>query len=302
MSFLSTLRPHAYWSRARGSCQQNQIYCSKADTRHEDGAPEELGTPITKGQRTDLEAFYQDIKSGQYSKSEIFDLHPGQMIRHRHAYDDIRALTKKPTNPDKQVYLLYGPTGLGKTRLVHEACKDEGLWEPYIGNAKWFDGYDQEPNVLLDDFDGALSHYSLKTTLKLLDIYRTRVEIKGGGLHFQPDTIYITTNIHPQNWYKWEGREAQRPALFRRFTAVLDFTSPTDDKPYTVHMGVNASMRWFGYVKCNGQWLTIEDAALQRSTKRKSPESLSPVYASPYDEDRGGLAKKQKKLRRPGSK
>ena len=67
---------------------------------------------------------------------------------------------------------------------------------------------------------GSSSKTRLDTVLRLLDRYIERVPIKGSHSWWTPKRVYVTTNIHPWDWYEWAGREAQYPALQRRFTQL----------------------------------------------------------------------------------
>lgn len=120
-----------------------------------------------------------------------------------------------------EVTLLYGPSGCGKTRQVFDTESLDDLWVKPADDNMWFDGYDNHPAALLDDFAGRLSKVSLVSLLRMLDRYVVQFPVKGGFVYFAPQRIWITTNIHPSEWYEWTGREAQYPALRRRFTRVV---------------------------------------------------------------------------------
>jgi len=97
----------------------------------------------------------------------------------------------------------------------------------------WFDGYEQQPVVVLDDFNGASSHLKLDDLLRLIDPWCCeRVPYKGGFTWWCPDKIYITTNIHPFNWYKYENREIHYKALQRRITSIRLFSLQEDSVKY----------------------------------------------------------------------
>ena len=54
------------------------------------------------------------------------------------------------------VVVLFGPTGCGKTRAVMDRY---GARNVYIKDAsQWWDGYDVQPVVLLDEFYGQLPY------------------------------------------------------------------------------------------------------------------------------------------------
>ena len=61
--------------------------------------------------------------------------------------------------------------------------------------------------------------------LQILDRYRIQLPVKGGFVWRACSTIIITTNIHPRNWYEYNGREGQYEALRRRIHEVWYFGS-----------------------------------------------------------------------------
>lgn len=87
----------------------------------------------------------------------------------------------------------------------------------------WFDGYMGQECVLLDDFDGKASKWTLAQTLSILDRYPLNAPTKGGFTFWKPKEVWVTTNIHPRKWFEWENRENQYDALKRRFTVVREY-------------------------------------------------------------------------------
>ncbi len=121
------------------------------------------------------------------------------------------------------VILLYGESGVGKTRLVNDKYPVGIQCFRKAPDSKWFDGYDAHNVLLLDDFAGAASKMSLSYVLQLLDRYEISVEVKGDSVPLLAKIIFITTNIHPHLWYKWENRKIQYKALTRRIHHVIGF-------------------------------------------------------------------------------
>lgn len=66
-------------------------------------------------------------------------------------------------------------------------------------NTKWWDGYDKQEFVILDDFRG--SQMQFNELLRLLDRYQHRVEFKGGSRQFDSPNIIITSINHPKDPY-----------------------------------------------------------------------------------------------------
>lgn len=215
---------HIHIERRRGTSRQAADYCQKDDTRVEDTEFFEYGELSSQGERNDLESFKDAVKAGK-RKRDLVEEHFGTLARYPRFYDTLTSLCRPKREKDLEVVLHIGGTGLGKTRLVMDTHgdSDELFLAPLSNGVSWYDGYDGHKTVLLDDFAGAASHMSLASLLRLLDRYPQQVPIKGGFVWWLPDKIYVTTNILPCDWYKWEKREEQYRALERRFTSVFLF-------------------------------------------------------------------------------
>ena len=90
---------------------------------------------------------------------------------------------------DRKCFWLYGPSGIGKSRLVRDSFNE--IYEK--SNNIWWDGYNNEKIVLIDDFDKTcikLSYY-----LKIWgDNYRFNGEIKGSTIQPIYNKLIITSN------------------------------------------------------------------------------------------------------------
>jgi hypothetical protein len=221
--------PGAACFNRRGSQQQAIDYCKKMETRVEGATPFEHGTPkmTNQGQRNDLVEFKEAIKEGK-RKRDLVDEHTTCMAKYGRFYDTVRGLYRPERTEARRTYLLIGPPRCGKTRSVMEQHRGEKRHElfdmPLSNGTMWHDGYDGHSHVLIDDFAGAASHITLTNFLRLIDPWNpVQVPIKGGFVWWDPDVIYITTNIWPREWYKWENRVIQYRAMAERFRAVFDF-------------------------------------------------------------------------------
>jgi len=102
--------------------------------------------------------------------------------------------------------VIQGPTGTGKSKH----CIDEYPGAYWKSRDSWWDGYEAQETVILDEFYGWLPY---DTLLRLCDRYPMSVEVKGGKTQFLAKTIVITTNKVPSKWY---GPKVYFEALQRR--------------------------------------------------------------------------------------
>lgn len=114
-------------------------------------------------------------------------------IRFRH-YSTIKQIAKdymaKPDDNTKMDnYWIHGPPGVGKSRSARILYP-----EAYFKNCnKWWDGYQHEENVIIDDFE--LDHNKIGHHLKIWGQEASFIaEVKGGAIHIRPKRIIITSN------------------------------------------------------------------------------------------------------------
>lgn len=109
-----------------------------------------------------------------------------------------------------EVTVLWGPPGVGKSGAARLASPS-GYRKPY--GTIWWDGFDGEQDIILDDFDGGFC--SFKFLQQLLDRYPLRVEYKGGSVEVLSKRIIITSNFSPREWYPGL-RATEWQSLYRR--------------------------------------------------------------------------------------
>ncbi len=216
------LHPTMQMQRRYGTQAQAIAYCTKEDTRV--AGPWAYGTPYAGGTSTSKAEQLRDLIYQGANMRDLIQEMPTTLSRHL-GFARLCLTYRKPlASRDVVVFLLYGKTRTGKSRFVFEQYTPDDLYViPFLERKSWFDGYDGEPNVLLDDFSGGMPRTQL---LRLLDRYRFRVPCKGGFCWWSPIRIYITTNIHPRKWYRdWQDFEEHYDALEARMTAVYDFNA-----------------------------------------------------------------------------
>lgn len=202
----------AHFEPRRGSEAEASDYCKK------EGDFEEFGIrALCKGSRTDVLAFAALVKSGR-TDLELMEEDFNAFNRFYKTVDRYRSYIPPKRTEELKVALFVGKTGTGKTRKAYDLFPD--LYAFPIGKDLWSDGYMGQKNVLVDDFSGQMRLVDL---LRFLDRYPIQIPKKGGFNWWCPSFIIITTNFHPRDWFKWDGREEHQAALKRRFTTVFDF-------------------------------------------------------------------------------
>lgn len=194
-STLLRLFPHSHIELCRGSQEQCIRYCTKEESRVE--GPWEVGEKSRPGTRTDINSLRDMIIEGASNKELIMqdDVHPTYCRYYRYVAH-LRMVLATPRDFMTKVIVLWGPTGIGKSRLA-------ALLAPaafYFSNVKgaWFDGYDGTSDVIFDDFYGNIPRHQW---LQLCDRYPCKVESKGGMISFAPKTVIFTSNKPPWEWY-----------------------------------------------------------------------------------------------------
>ena len=168
-----------------------------------------------KGFRTDLLELKEAIEEGKHER-DLYQL-PAMWNYHRAALSYQRLITK-PRTWITRVYVLIGEPGTGKTRYCQTVAPNAYWKQP----STWWDDYNGEDDVVLDDFYGWLPYH---TMLRLCDRYPLLVESKGGQRAFLAKRLFITSNKH---WRDWYPNLANIGALERRIreygTEITDLT------------------------------------------------------------------------------
>jgi len=191
---------------ADGSAEDNQKYCGKHGMFEEWGmVPPDLG----QGARSDLAKAADEVVKGKRFR----DMAPTDIARFSKGLMTLRSLNKPPENGKKrEIFLYYGPPRTGKSTCVRRKYTSDLYFKP-LGKDFWFDGYDLHKVVVLDDFSGEIP---LKDLLSILDNYVVQVPVKGGFTWFNPETVIVISNLLPNKWYDYRGREILFEALIER--------------------------------------------------------------------------------------
>lgn len=181
----------AHWEPRLGTHAEAKAYCQKEDTRVE--GPWLYGDDPSPGTRSDLAEVKKAIESGM-SLRQIAKKHFKLCAKYFNFFSKYHMMCMKPRNARPEIYIVFGTSGIGKTRAAREAFPN-AFWKP---KNSWWDGYGFEPTVVFDEFYGWLP---FDTLLRILDWYPLIVETKGSSCHFQSYRFVFTSNVHPRDWY-----------------------------------------------------------------------------------------------------
>lgn len=212
LAALKKINPRMHAEVAHGSTQQASDYCEK------DGVFEKFGEmPPSPAERAAMgskksEEIYKQVldlaRKGQFVK--IQDEFTSYWFRYR------QTILCAPRDSGYRIasmpfvtgIWIWGPAGTGKSRLARELFPN--AYQKRIN--KWWDGYNCETAVLIEDMD--LTHTFISHDLKLwCDRYTFPAEIKGGAITARPHHVVITSQYAIQDI--WTDKET-RAALLRR--------------------------------------------------------------------------------------
>ena len=236
---------------AKGSKVSNKKYCTKENGRKE--GPWIYGScedDVGQGKRNELNEYAEDVLENDGITDELIERMPGVTMRYqKHARELVqlkrtRAAKKEALAHWKQVWedmeagrefvgqqqrhleLYFGPTAVGKTTRVKAKVAgkfNELLFEMNCAT-KWWDGYEGEKHVLMDEFQGD-RFGSPEDFNRITNKGVVKVEKKGESCDLVADALYFTSNRHPCHWWKagdkhlcW--KDARYRAVARRFATV----------------------------------------------------------------------------------
>lgn len=226
--------PRAHWSAARGDQAANIAYCSKQEGRVD--GPWTLGVAgptggAGQGSRSDLLLVQAALDRGD-DDATVAESYFATWCRYRESFNVYRGLRAPEREWPMEVIVICGPPGSGKSSLARSLASDAYWWP---GAGEWFDGYRGQRTIVLDEFAGGLSWSFL---LRLLDRYPLQVQVKGGFRPMVAQSVIITSNKKPEDWYDREKFFDRFGALARRITMYLwlDFEERfcTFQKEYTL--------------------------------------------------------------------
>lgn len=178
----------------------------------------EYGKIEPQGKRNDLVDLLVEVSEGS-SLKEVAKKYPATYVRNYRGIDNYKSLMTESRNWEMYVEIVWGDSGVGKTRYVVSKELETGLYIKPEG--QWWDGYNGEEAVLIDDCvwsgicvtEQKVAGIPISEWLKIMDRYPYKVPVKGGYREFVSKRIYFTSMYDP---VKFE----QSPGVKRRLSRV----------------------------------------------------------------------------------
>jgi len=246
--------------RGKFSSQAAAIaYCEKINHEkyrekwhtHLDG-PYRVGTPvqIEVGQAKKINAatLVAYIRDG-WSDEKLWDAAPGMMLIHGRKTSDVRqAFNIIPQRTERPfVFMFVGAPGTGKTRTAYEIARRLGdvyTVDTARGSGLYWDGYNGQKCVILDEMDG--HRMQLNFFKQLTDRYPFKVHPLGRpGVNFNSPYIFITSNTTPLNWWpKAMNLKNNYEAVMRRVFVAQFFPKYKYEFPnaFSIMMGASVAL------------------------------------------------------------
>lgn len=225
---------------SRGDNNENKNYCSKLHSACPDTFVEFGQMDNVAGKRTDWDYVRDLVAEGRNTYEIVMEC--TNKIPFINCIEKLCMMRdakngKKRKFVKNEVVVFTGDAGSDKTKksLYHENLEvDEDVFQVETDDSGklWFDGYDKEKILVIDDFYGNIKYDYI---LRLLDGHRQRLPVKGGFVYKNWEKVIITSNQHPSKWYRF----GMTPALHRRINKYYHFSANGDIKPYDVKIDTN---------------------------------------------------------------
>lgn len=205
--------PRAHIEAARGTIAQNLKYTGKDGDITKIGEPPISSEECGKKGAEFYKAAREAMREGRVDDipEQMKTMHPNLCKRHRLTYLAEQELSDVT---DKHQWYSGGP-GTGKSRKAREVTQNKHYDKDF---SKWWDGYEDQEYVLIDDIDKSHA-YMLASIKRMADRYPFPAESKGTGkVQIRPRQIIVTSNFTIEEI--WPDEKDHGP-IKRRFDSEL---------------------------------------------------------------------------------
>lgn len=205
---------------AMGSSEENRAYCTKDDTAYLAGGWRfEVGV-ISRGQgrrrngadvKKPLDDAIDLIKGGKKVRDLIID-YPKMVVLHHRGLEKLEDLSRAPSEMRSvKTIVHWGDSGAGKSYCARHAHASSDVYRLPLprGADVWWTGYAGQKVIIIDDMVHRFKYMELLT---ILDDYPLVVEVKGGHVCAEWDTVYICSVKPPHEWFpkSWDRQLERR--------------------------------------------------------------------------------------------
>ncbi len=175
------------------------------------------------------------------TEGELWSKFFAMMVQNHKSMSVYRRVSTPSRNFQTKLEVYYGPPGTGKSVRANQV-DSTAYWlrKPSSSGPLWFDGYDGQQTVVIDEFYGWIS---IDMFCRMVDRYPLMVETKGGAANFTPRRIIITSNVAPNKW--WRFKQPNGPvwaAVQRRLRSPVGTVIYTGvDTPVVADLSVDST-------------------------------------------------------------
>lgn len=215
-------------------------YCMKSKSRDEAyPSPWMCGDAPSQGKRNDFEDAKEIVlkffkEHGRYpSEEDLLMKYSRGMPMYKAMCTMVRVMEKPRDDVICNVYWFYGPTGTGKSYhaklKANKFAKQLGFRVFYqdCGLGKWWQGYDGEKIIILDEFRPDLSnngYWKLSTMLNVVGGAPLTVQRKNDSRQLQGEIFFITSD--QSSVASFGNMQGSVDQLTRRIELEVKFPDP----------------------------------------------------------------------------